>query len=163
MANRLVGGVLRAGRATVSAVGLAVVLALVLGAASAAMGATGGNFILGKANAANAASKLTASIAGPALALVNNSTDAAATSGAAAALALYQPPSFPPSTISTRAYSPNIVEGAFSELRAEGVLGSLHGWGQGGARPGYHAGPTPPKCSTPVGVNRALLRPSSSA
>jgi len=79
MANRLVGGVARAGRAAVSVVGLAVVLALVLGAATAAMGATGGNFILGKANAANAASKLTASIAGPALALVNNSTDAAAT------------------------------------------------------------------------------------
>ena len=82
MAKRMVGGVARAGRAAVSVVGLAVVLSLVLGAASAAMGATGGNFILGKANAANAAnaaSKLTASIAGPALALVNNSTDAAAT------------------------------------------------------------------------------------
>ncbi len=54
-------------------------MALVIGAASAAMGATGGNFILGKANGADRASKLTASLTGPALALVNNSTESAAT------------------------------------------------------------------------------------
>ena len=67
------------GRATVFVVGLAVMLALVFGAATTAMGATGGNFILGKANAATTVSKLTASIAAPALTLVNQSTEAAAT------------------------------------------------------------------------------------
>ena len=59
--------------------GLALVLALVFGVASVALSATGGNFILGKANEATTVSKLTASIAGPALTLVNQSTDAAAT------------------------------------------------------------------------------------
>ena len=54
-------------------------LALIFGVASAALSATGGNFILGKANEATTVSKLTASIAGPALTLVNQSTDAAAT------------------------------------------------------------------------------------
>jgi hypothetical protein len=38
------------GRATVFLVGLAVILAVVLGVATTALGATGGNFILGKAN-----------------------------------------------------------------------------------------------------------------
>jgi hypothetical protein len=59
--------------------GLALVVALILGVASVALSATGGNFILGKANEATTVSKLTASIAGPALTLVNQSTDAAAT------------------------------------------------------------------------------------
>lgn len=67
------------GRATVFMVGLAVILALVFGAASTALSATGGNFILGKANSAGAVSKLTTNIANPALQLVNNSTGAAAT------------------------------------------------------------------------------------
>ncbi len=67
------------GRATVFLVGLAVILALVFGVASTAMSATGGSFILGKANGADRVSKLTASIAGPALTLVNNSTEVAAT------------------------------------------------------------------------------------
>lgn len=67
------------GRTASMVFGLALVMALVIGAASTAMGATGGSFILGKANAANKASKLTASIAGPALTLVNQSTMAAAT------------------------------------------------------------------------------------
>jgi hypothetical protein len=59
--------------------GLALVLALIFGVASAALSATGGNFVLGKANEATTVSKLTASIAGPALTLVNQGTDAAAT------------------------------------------------------------------------------------
>jgi hypothetical protein len=59
--------------------GLALVLALILGVATAALSATGGNFILGKANEATTVSRLTASIAGPALTLVNQSADTAAT------------------------------------------------------------------------------------
>ena len=66
-------------RATSTVVGLAIMLALVVGMASAALGATGGNFILGKANSAGAVSKLTASIANPALQLVNQSTASGAT------------------------------------------------------------------------------------
>jgi hypothetical protein len=71
--------VMRLGRATMFMVGLAVILALVFGAASTALSATGGNFILGNANSAGAVSKLTTNIANPALQLVNNSTGAAAT------------------------------------------------------------------------------------
>jgi len=59
--------------------GLALVLALVFGAAGVALSATGGNFILGKANEATTVTRLTATVAGPALTLVNQSTDAAAT------------------------------------------------------------------------------------
>jgi hypothetical protein len=59
--------------------GLALVLALIFGVASVALSASGGNFILGRANGATTTSKLTASVAGPALTLVNQSTDSAAT------------------------------------------------------------------------------------
>jgi hypothetical protein len=59
--------------------GLALVLALLFGIATMALGATGDNFLLGKANSAGAVSKLTANIANPALQLVNTSTGAAAT------------------------------------------------------------------------------------
>jgi hypothetical protein len=74
MIRSALGKVLWMARATSTIVGLAIMLALVLGVASAGIGATGGNFILGKANSAGAGSKLTASIAGPALQLVNQST-----------------------------------------------------------------------------------------
>jgi hypothetical protein len=50
MIRSAVGKVMWVGRATVFLIGLAVILALVVGVATAALGATGGNFILGKAN-----------------------------------------------------------------------------------------------------------------
>jgi hypothetical protein len=50
MIRSTVKKVMWVGRATVFMVGLAVILALVLGVATTALGATGGNFILGKAN-----------------------------------------------------------------------------------------------------------------
>jgi type IV pilus assembly protein PilA len=59
--------------------GLALVLALIFGLARAALSATGSNFVLGKANEATTVTKLTSTVAGPALTLVNQSTDAAAT------------------------------------------------------------------------------------
>jgi len=59
--------------------GLALVLALIFGLAGTALSATGGSFVLGKANNATAVTRLTTSIAAPALTLVNQSTDAAAT------------------------------------------------------------------------------------
>jgi hypothetical protein len=54
---------------------------IVKSAASAAFGANGGNFILGRTNAATAITKLagSAGVAGPSLQIDNNSTNAAAT------------------------------------------------------------------------------------
>ena len=79
MARKIFSTVMWVGRTAATAFGLALVLALVFGVATTAIGATGGNFILGKASGATTVSKLTASIAGPALTLVNQSTGAAAT------------------------------------------------------------------------------------
>lgn len=79
MVRTIFSRVMWVGRATVFLVGLAMILALVFGVASSALSATGGNFILGKSNAARTVSKLTANIANPALQLANNSTGAAAT------------------------------------------------------------------------------------
>lgn len=55
------------GRATVFLVGLAVVLALLFGAASAALGANGKPFLLGRKNAASQASRLVKNGPGSAL------------------------------------------------------------------------------------------------
>lgn len=79
MVRSAVSKVLWVGRAATTLFGLALVLALIFGVASTAMSATGGNFILGKSNTARTVSKLTANVANPALQLINNSTDAAAT------------------------------------------------------------------------------------
>ena len=79
MIRSALGKVAWVGRTASMVFGLALVMALVIGLASTAWSATGGNFVLGKANVATTVSKLTASIAGPALTLVNRSTDAAAT------------------------------------------------------------------------------------
>ena len=67
------------GRATTFMVGLAMILALTVGAAGAAFGANGANFMLGKTNSVNAITTLVGSVAGPGLQIDNNSTDAAAT------------------------------------------------------------------------------------
>ena len=79
MLKSAVGKVMWVGRATVFLMGLAVILAILLGVATTALGATGRNFILGRANGADAVSLLTANVAGPALNLINNSTDPSAT------------------------------------------------------------------------------------
>jgi|GEM_PF-1006510 hypothetical protein len=57
------------GRATVFTVGLAVILALVFGVATTAMGANGKPFLLGKSNVATMVSELVNNGAGPALSL----------------------------------------------------------------------------------------------
>lgn len=65
------------GRATVFMVGLAVVLALLFGVATTALGATGGNFILGQSNAAAAVTRLVGNVpGGSALQVSNPSTEA---------------------------------------------------------------------------------------
>ena len=61
------------GRATVFVVGLAVIVALVLGAATAAFGANGDVFRIGQSNFASAVSVLDKSGAGPALSLLVDS------------------------------------------------------------------------------------------
>ena len=55
---RVYKNVLGVGRATVFMVGLTVTLAMVLGVATAAFGANGSNFILGRTNAATAITRL---------------------------------------------------------------------------------------------------------
>jgi hypothetical protein len=62
MIKSALGKVMWLGRATVFVVGLAVILAMVLGVASAAFSATGGNFILGQSNSANAPTTLVGQI-----------------------------------------------------------------------------------------------------
>jgi hypothetical protein len=56
--------------------GLALVLALVVGVASTALSATGGNFILGQNNAADVLTRLTGNVNGSAMQIVNNNPDA---------------------------------------------------------------------------------------
>ena len=65
------------GRTASMVFGLALVMALVIGAASTAWSATGGNFILGKGNAADAMTRLAgaAGVDGPMLQLVNKNAD----------------------------------------------------------------------------------------
>lgn len=77
--REIFGKVMWVGSTAATLFGLALMIALVFGVTTTAIGATGGNFILGKANGATTVSKLTASVAGPALTLVNQSTEAAAT------------------------------------------------------------------------------------
>ncbi len=70
MFRSAVGKVMWVGRATVFLVGLAVILALVFGVASTAMGSNGQAFLLGKKNLANGISTLVKQGPGPALSLV---------------------------------------------------------------------------------------------
>jgi hypothetical protein len=67
MLRSAVGNVVWVGRATVFLVGLAVILALLFGVASTALGANGDFFKVGKTNLASAISTLKKSGAGPAL------------------------------------------------------------------------------------------------
>lgn len=70
MAKTIFSGVWRIGRVTALALGVAVMLALIAGAASAAFGANGKPFLLGKKNVASAVSTLAKQGPGPALSLV---------------------------------------------------------------------------------------------
>lgn len=77
MLKSTVSKALWVGRATSAVVGLAIMLALVVGVASAAFGANGDNFILGQLNRATAITKLVGNVAGgPALHVVNNKAEA---------------------------------------------------------------------------------------
>jgi hypothetical protein len=77
MLRSALGKVLWVGRATSAVVGLAIVLALVVGLTDAAFGANGQNFILGQLNKATAKTQLNGSVAGgPALQVANTRTEA---------------------------------------------------------------------------------------
>jgi len=80
-------------RTTTTVVGLAIMLALVFGVATTALGGTGigARFDLGKTNTVNAVSKLVGSVVGPSLTIDNNSTATGAT-----ALDLQVEPGKPP-------------------------------------------------------------------
>jgi ABC-type antimicrobial peptide transport system permease subunit len=86
------------GRTASTVFGLALILALIFGVATMALGATGGTFVLGKGNSAGATTKLTLAVAGPVLQLVNNGT-----STAAAALNLSVPSGRAPLTVNASA------------------------------------------------------------
>jgi hypothetical protein len=74
--RRLFSGVLRLVRSTSLVVGLAVMMALMVGVASSALAGTGigGVFNLGKTNSVNAVTKLAGSVPGASLVVDNNST-----------------------------------------------------------------------------------------
>ena len=78
MARTIFSGAWWIGRVTVLSVGLAVMFALVVGVASAAFGANGNPWLLGRGNVATAITKLAgaAGVNGPMLQLINNNTDA---------------------------------------------------------------------------------------
>ncbi len=67
MTRTVLSTAFRVGRATALAIGVAVMVALVLGLASAALGADGGPFKLGKSNIAQSVTSLIKGGAGPAL------------------------------------------------------------------------------------------------
>jgi hypothetical protein len=100
------------GRTASTVFGLALMLALVFGMATMALGATGTNFILGKGNSAGATTQLTSAVAGPVLKLVNNGTSTAAT-----ALNLSVPSGRAPMTV-------NASAGKATNLNADKVDGS---------------------------------------
>lgn len=79
MLNRMASRAVRLARGTALALGTAVVLALVLGVATAALAGTGvgANFHLGKVNSVNAVSRLVGSIAGSMLLVDNNGSGSA--------------------------------------------------------------------------------------
>jgi hypothetical protein len=98
MAKSIISKVMLVGRATVFAVGLAVVLALVLGVATAALGAPVSTFRLGQINTSNLVSTLAGAVAGPNLKIQNTGNDPNAT-----ALELQVSPGRAPMTVNAGA------------------------------------------------------------
>src|SRR5215218_7836507 len=81
MIKEMVKGTMRIARGTALTLGVAVMVALVLGVTTTALAGTGvgARFQLGKVNTVNAITKLVGSIAGPSLQIDNNSTGTGAT------------------------------------------------------------------------------------
>jgi hypothetical protein len=79
-------------RATTTVVGLVIMLALVLGIASTAFGANGGNFILGQLNKATAITQLAGNVSGGPALRVNNPNTAAGSRALQLGVAQGNPP-----------------------------------------------------------------------
>lgn len=105
-------------------IGLAVVLALVVGVSSTALGGTGvgARFDLGKTNTVNAVSRLVGSIAGPTLQLDNNSTDTAAT-----ALDLQVEPGRAPMKVNSSARVANLNADKLDDREASSFASGVNG------------------------------------
>jgi hypothetical protein len=81
MAKKIYKRAMGIARGTALTIGVAVMMALVLGVATTALAGTGvgARFQLGQTNTVNAVTKLVGAVAGPSLQVDNNSTNAAAT------------------------------------------------------------------------------------
>jgi hypothetical protein len=108
-------------KATTTVVGLAIMLALVLGVATTALAGTGigARFDLGKTNTVNAVSKLVGSVVGPSLQIDNNSADFGAT-----ALRLEVEPGRPPMTVSSEAKVVNLNADRLDDQEATAFVGA---------------------------------------
>jgi len=117
MVNRLAMGIVRAGRVAVSAVGLAVVLALVLGVATTALAGTGvgATLNLGKVNSVSALSTLVGGTASSMLKVDNN--------GAGTALDLQVGPSTTPPEQKTAAPMKVDSQAKVANLNADEIDG----------------------------------------
>jgi hypothetical protein len=92
MLRGTVSKVMWVGRATVFLVGLAVILAVMFGVASAAFGTNGGNFILGQNNTANLLTKLSGQVPGGAALQVVNTRAEPGSRGLQVTVAENKPP-----------------------------------------------------------------------
>ena len=109
----LMRGMLWLGRGTATVLGLAVMLALVIGLASTALAANGQPFLLGKlTNTATAITRLAGNVAGPAMQVINTNT-----ANNARALDLIVDTGNPPLTV-------NAAAGKATNLNADKVDGS---------------------------------------
>jgi hypothetical protein len=105
MTRSIFGKVMWVGRVTVFLVGLAVMLALVMGVATMAFAANGNNFVLGVlSNSATAVTKLTGDVAGREALQVSNPNTAAGST----ALSLNVAPQKPPMKVNTQAKVTNL-------------------------------------------------------
>ena len=129
--------VMLVGRATTFMVGLAVILALVVGVSTTALAGTGvgARFDLGKTNTVNAVTKLVGSVAGPSLQIDNNSSNASAT-----ALDLQVEPGKAPMKVNSDAQVANLNSDKLDSLDASAFVRSTYavnetndGGGFGGA------------------------------
>jgi len=105
MTRNIFGKVMWVGRATVFLVGLAVMLALVMGVATMAFAANGNNFVLGVlTNSASAVTKLTGNVAGKETLQVSNPNTAAGST----ALSLNVAPQKTPMKVNSQAKVTNL-------------------------------------------------------
>jgi hypothetical protein len=106
-----------------------VVVALMLAIVTPALAATGGNFILGKANEATSITRLTANIADPAMKLINTNTSTAAT-----ALRLQTAASNPPMTVNSETKVDNLNADKVDGLDSTELQGQTGATGPAGPK-----------------------------